>query len=58
MTKTNSSVEARIASLAISESRRNEAIAYVRAGERLADAIVAAVRFFTPRATPVLSHNH
>jgi hypothetical protein len=58
MTQTSISVAMRIASLPISESERRQALAYVRAGETIADAIVAVLRFFSTQSTPALSHNH
>ena len=58
MTQTSPSVEARIRSLPIGEAGREEALAYVRAGEDLADTILAILHFFMPRATPTLRHTH
>jgi len=58
MTRTSQTTETRIASLAIPESEREEAIAYVRAGENLAEAALAILHFFLPRATPKLRHTH
>lgn len=58
MTGTNQTIESRIASLAIPETEREQAIAYVHAGENLANAILAILRLFTPTPTPKLRHNH
>ena len=58
MTRTSQKVEQRIASLPIAKAEREKAIAYVSAGERLADAFIAVLNVFSVRSTPVLSHNH
>lgn len=58
MTRASQTTETRIALLAISETEREEAIAYVRAGENLAEAALAIMHFFMPRATQKLRHTH
>jgi len=58
MNQTSPSVEARIASLPIALAECKEALAYVNAGENLADIILAIMHFFSARSTPILSHNH
>ncbi len=58
MTQTSKKVQARIASLPIAKAEREKALAYVQAGENLADAILALARVFGGQSTPVLSHNH
>mgnify|MGYP001567092312 CR=1 FL=1 len=58
MTQTSQTVEARVASLPIGQSEREEALAYVHAGENFADAVLAILRFLWPRPAPKLGHNH
>lgn len=58
MTEVNQTVEARVASLPIGQAGRVEALAYVHAGEDLADAVLAILRFFSPRPAPTLRHTH
>lgn len=58
MNQTSLSIEQRLASLPISKTERQAALAYVQDGENLADAIAAVLRFFNTQSTPVLSHNH
>ena len=57
MTRISQKVEQRIASLPISKAEREQAIAYVSAGENLADALIALLNVFSARSTPVLNHN-
>ena len=57
MTRISQKVEQRIASLPISKAEREQAIAYVGAGENLADALIALLNVFSARSTPVLNHN-
>ena len=55
MTKTNQKLELRIASLPLAKAEREKALAYVRAGESLAEAAIALMSFLNGRATPVLN---
>ena len=57
MIKTSQKVEQRIASLPIAKSEREKAIAYVSAGESLANALIAMLNVFSTRSTPVLNHS-
>ena len=57
MTRISQKVEQRIASLPISKAEREQAVAYVSAGENLADALIAVLSVFSARSTPVLNHN-
>ncbi len=58
MTQTSTRVEARIASLPIAEAECKTALAYVKAGEGLAETLLAILRFFSAHSTPMLGHNH
>ena len=58
ISQTRQTVESRIASLPISEAEREEAIAYMHAGEEIADAVLAIVHFFTDHSVTTLKHTH
>jgi hypothetical protein len=58
MTQTSQNVQQRIATLPIAKAEREKALAYVQAGENLADAVLALIRVFGAQSTPILSHNH
>ena len=58
MTETSLRVEERIATLPIAEADCKRALAYVKAGEGLAEVMLAIARFFSSHSTPMLSHNH
>ena len=58
MTQISQNVEARIATLPIGAAQREEARAYVQAGEELAEILQAIVHFFRSHSTHTLSHNH
>ena len=58
MTQTSTSIEARIATLPISAAECKSALAYVNAGESLAEILLVLARFFSTHPSPMLSHNH
>jgi len=58
MNQTNQKVQERIATLPMSDSERDEALAYVQDGEDFADAVLAIIHFFTPPSAPTLRHTH
>jgi len=58
MTHTSQIVESRIASLPLDSAQREEALAYVEAGEELAEILLAVRQLFSPPPGHNLSHTH